>query len=655
MSNNNSGNRVGGSSKPVTVSAVRKGTSPVKKSAPAATPFDFEDLNKTHGLEREGARSGANHQKFAKDNDLSFLDEPAKNHTVPAAGFDSVADTDDLADIDELAFAAPVKRLPDSREVAVKLSALSDDDFFDINTIDGSDTMSKTSKTKQNSNSKAETASKKAPSKKRRKQNKAIIGIVACVAVLLLGGTGIYYSAFKLEAPYKIINGIAELSSSNMPILLQKGLGDYLGEKSIAVEVDGKQYTLELKKYDFGYAPGGVVDEAYIEAAAADGATQINKISAIGSIKFNETAIRNFINNVASEHGTPMKLPSYEIKEANLMVYPGKDGMSIDYDALTKAITDKICKGDYSVISMEIATLPAPAVDMDKIYKEVKCEPINATVSVGPDGVANYVDEITGKDFNVENAKSIVAKGGSSWTIPLTLSSPAVTVAKLKAPTCPDSLSSCDTKYSESNANRSNNVKLAGKYVNGTVLQPGEIFSFNGTVGKRTQERGFKSATVYSGEGLDEDFGGGICQTSSTIYYACIKADLEIVQRVNHYFTVGYWPMPGGDATVSWGGPDLKVKNNKEYPIKLVIESGNGRITCKVMGTITDSTTSAYFEHEVTKSIPYETVHKQPVKGKPNKNTSGANGMVVKTYRVVTKNGSIVSRKLETTSTYRPL
>lgn len=662
--NGRSGNK---KRKNITVRAVRKDSA---ADINTSQPFDFESADSDVAEESGENNDFWSSSTFATNNDFDF------GTSEPMAFASNFEDLDnDLSEDDGFDSAGGFAGLDDDDDVPEQKSNASDDKF-ESEFYGGIDDMSNKKKSptgkkttsgknapskKTNTSSKAAAAAKrKAEAERRRKiakRNKILknIGVTAAALMILCAVGGILYmTMLRTKAPYMIESGLAETNATNIDALLDKCLSENLAEKTLTIEVEGKTYAMKLSNYGFGYEHDGIADQDYIDTELADGSYRVDKITTVGKISFNETAIREFINSVAAEHGTPMVMPSYTIDGATLKVVTGKDGMSVDFDELTKQIINKACTGDTSAISLGISVLPAPAVDIQQIYREVKCDPVDASVTVGEDGVAVYVDEIMGKDFDVTDAEQKIAAGGTSWDIPLTLTAPAVTVQKLKAPTCPDTLSENSTKYSESNENRSNNVKLAGKYINGLVLQPGEVFSFNTTVGKRTKERGFKSATVYSGEGLDEDYGGGICQTSSTVYYAAIKANLEIVQRVNHYFTVGYWNLPGADATVSWGGPDLKIKNNKEYPIKFVIESGNGRITCKIMGTNIDNT-EAYFEYEITKTIKYETVMKLPVKGKKNKNTSGSNGMVVKTYRVVKRDGKQVSKKLEATSTYRPL
>jgi len=122
---------------------------------------------------------------------------------------------------------------------------------------------------------------------------------------------------------------------------------------------------------------------------------------------------------------------------------------------------------------------------------------------------------------------------------------------------------------------RIHNINLAASIINGKVLQPGEEFSFNGTLGERTAEKGYQVAPVIikteDGSKRSEDIGGGICQISSTLFNAAEQAGLEITERVPHSKDIGYIPK-GRDATVDYGSADLKFKNNKSNPVLIKID-----------------------------------------------------------------------------------
>ena len=171
---------------------------------------------------------------------------------------------------------------------------------------------------------------------------------------------------------------------------------------------------------------------------------------------------------------------------------------------------------------------------------------------------------------------------------------------------------------------RTTNIKMACKYMDGLVLKPGETFSFNEVVGRRTPERGFKIATVYSGQETLEGYGGGVCQVSTTLFNAVLYANLQIVERCQHSMTVHYVPY-GRDAAISWGSADFKFKNTTNVEIKIQAKVyNNSKIEIKLLTNtkikpkkVTLNVTSSYYSKDMSK---YYLTRK--VDGKVNYSTS---------------------------------
>jgi vancomycin resistance protein YoaR len=143
-------------------------------------------------------------------------------------------------------------------------------------------------------------------------------------------------------------------------------------------------------------------------------------------------------------------------------------------------------------------------------------------------------------------------------------------------------LGSYRTTYNASVTGRSNNIALSANAIDQIVLGPGDRFYYNLIVGERTVARGYQKAKeIVNGEFVD-GIGGGICQTSSTLYNAVANAGLEILEVHSHSKPVGYVPV-GKDATVSWGGPDFKFMNNKDYPVMIKTIVNNGALEVQVL------------------------------------------------------------------------
>lgn len=130
---------------------------------------------------------------------------------------------------------------------------------------------------------------------------------------------------------------------------------------------------------------------------------------------------------------------------------------------------------------------------------------------------------------------------------------------------------------------RYNNIGVASKSLNLTIIWPGETFSFNEAVGPRTPERGYSIAPVISDAGMD--YGGGVCQVSSTLYNAALNAHLQICERHQHSRPISYVP-EGRDATVAYDYLDLKIKNNNLEPVIIRAGLNNGRVWAQILGGI---------------------------------------------------------------------
>ncbi|MDE6590850.1 MAG: VanW family protein, partial [Oscillospiraceae bacterium] len=239
-------------------------------------------------------------------------------------------------------------------------------------------------------------------------------------------------------------------------------------------------------------------------------------------------------------------------------------------------------------------------------------------------------------------------------TINAEIQYPAVTAEDLKAVLFRDVLGTTSTKVGGTRVRR-NNVKLAGECCNGLILNDGDEFDYNKVVGKRTPERGFGAAPAYVNGETVETVGGGICQVSSTIYYATLLANLETVERYAHRYAPSYitWGM---DATVSWGGPEFRFKNNTGYPIRLDVSYVNDQITVTIMGTKTDDT-YVKMTYEELSTTKYETEYIETSEldwGTRQQKQSPYTGHNVVSYKSIYKgDGTLISRTQEAKSNYK--
>ena len=295
-------------------------------------------------------------------------------------------------------------------------------------------------------------------------------------------------------------------------------------------------------------------------------------------------------------------------------------------------------------------------IDIEKIYKEIYKEAKNAYIEENPTQVHAQVN---GVDFaiSLEQAKQIISEEKEEYVIPLKITIPEITLDDLSKEAFPQILGTFTTTYSASNENRETNLKLSSEKINGTIIMPGEIFSYNKIVGERTIAKGYKEAAVYSGGKVINGIGGGICQLSSTLYNAVVYANLEIVSRSNHMFLTSY-VTAGRDATVSWGTLDFSFKNTRKYPIKVVSIVKNGLVTVEIQGLKEEKEYEVVIENKVTEVIPYQVKYVKDDKleeGETQIVQYGANGAKSITYKVLKYNGNVVSREILSTDTYSAL
>ena len=306
-------------------------------------------------------------------------------------------------------------------------------------------------------------------------------------------------------------------------------------------------------------------------------------------------------------------------------------------------------------LSLPVEYISSNSIDIDKIHDEIYCEPQNASVTKNPYKISAEKDGI---DFaiSIDEAKELASnKDASEIYIPLKYIKPEITIADLGEDIFGTKLGTSTTIYDSTNFNRSTNIDIACERINGTILEPGETFSFNKVVGERTSKNGFKEALIYNGGEVDYGLGGGICQISSTLYNAVLKANLEIVERKNHSMTVSYLPI-GQDASVSYGSVDFKFTNSRTYPIKIVATAKAGVITVSVLGVLEKQEYVVTFETEILETTDYKTTYEYsssvPV-GKEEIKQVGKNGYKCSTYKILSLGEKEVSRTLLSTDTYK--
>ncbi len=290
--------------------------------------------------------------------------------------------------------------------------------------------------------------------------------------------------------------------------------------------------------------------------------------------------IRQMIDAVAAEVESDPKPHKVTVNERaeTIVVEVGAPDRTLDADKLYEAVYQAFMDRSFTPLKWEYDEVPCEPVDLEGLMEEYGTP---AEDAVYDEEAGIITEEVIGYGFDIEEeAKRIeAAVPGSKLIIKMGELVPEVTKADIDSEFFGTKLYSKSSVY-VINANRTNNLKLACEAINGRIIAPGQVFSFNDIVGERTAEKGYLPATVYSGGESIPELGGGVCQVASTIYYATLHMDLEQVERTEHMFVVTYVDM-GMDATIYWGSLDYKFKNTLDYPIKIQanIDDGSCNIT----------------------------------------------------------------------------
>ena len=412
--------------------------------------------------------------------------------------------------------------------------------------------------------------------------------------------------------------------------------------------------------------------------ARAEAALSTHELDTAACLTISEGGIRQVVDKAAAAAASTLTQPtatvtgetpdlklSYknameqtDVAHKQLTIVMGTPDRSLDTEALMDTILAHYYANDFTPISFAYHVTEPEQPDLQALADANTIAPVDAVLDESDYSITH---ETLGYGFDLEALKTLVAAAGEGETVTVSFTylPAAVTYESIDATLFQDVLGSVSTNHTN-DSNRNTNLKLACKALNGKIIRPGETFSYNAALGERTEKKGYKPAGAYMAGKTVETVGGGICQVSSTLYYACLKADLEIVERTAHGYTVSYMPY-GMDATVSWGSLDYKFKNNTDYPIRIEASVSGGQVHVKLIGTDTKD----YYV-----KMTYETVE-GPIEGKTvyedykwnNKEgyydgevlQTAYTGRTVKTYRVKYSKATDekISSAYEATSRYK--
>ncbi len=488
----------------------------------------------------------------------------------------------------------------------------------------------------------------------------ATAAFVVVALVLLLG---IYSAAYSRVLPNVFVGtvDVGRLTFAEAEKKILDNIGKTDEERSIIVECEEKSQKVALSQFEvevdsfetaksaFGIGrDSGVFGKALKLVSGMFSETVVEPV-----ISVNEDRYEEIIRELSLGKETKHTETTYSLSGNELTITKGRAGKEVNREKALLMLRRAVGNKDTKKIVLEIEPAEPKPVDVEAFYNDM-VQPTQDARYEYKDGEVVIIDER--KQITVDKDKVIEAlkSENAETTIDVKVKTPEVTADKLRALLFRDVMGEFSSNFSSSSAARASNVTLTAERINGYVLMPGDVFSYDKTVGERTYANGYKEAGVYVGNKVESGIGGGICQTSSTLYSAALYANLEIVSRKSHSLPVSYVPA-GQDATIAQGYIDLLIKNNTEYPVKIVAEISGRNVACKILGVKPEgqtveiiNTRTAYYspgvERVTDESVP---------KGYKMIQSNGAGGFAVASKRIVKQDGKVVKEENLTSSVYR--
>lgn len=377
--------------------------------------------------------------------------------------------------------------------------------------------------------------------------------------------------------------------------------------------------------------------------------------SAVPQLTVDAAALDTACDDLAASLNCTVVDGGYRLEKGEgLYITKPADGRMLDAQKLEGDLTAMLQSGALTPVACTYQEKKAQTVDVQTLHDQLAGEKAEA---VCDKNTGEPTESRVGVAFDVSavQAQLDAAAPGAEFLADAQVEFPTVSTEELQACMFRDVLGTFTTKCAGP-WGRHQNIKLASAAINGKIYNPGEEFWYNSTVGQRTAARGYQEAGVYEAGRTTTGIGGGICQVSSTLYYAVLLSDLDIVLRYCHMFNPGYMPI-GCDATVSWGGPDFAFRNSRDYPIKIVTSYNDdtNELTCTIMGTKVDDH-YVVMTNAVLASYDYQTVYQESPDVAPGEEVIdqyGHTGYHVRTWRnIYDGDGNLLSSRVEADSHY---
>jgi len=366
--------------------------------------------------------------------------------------------------------------------------------------------------------------------------------------------------------------------------------------EKITVSVNYKTYDISADT--IALAPLAEETAKKVFAYGKDNNTLINAYRAL-KLKFNgvdilpvttlnEEALKQELVRIGNDALGTLTPYTVEMNGIAAVLKAGKRGFDLNTDKAVKEIKESISQDIYDNISLTMKIGDPQMLTVEEVEKTINVPATNATYTL-TDGKVVITPEKAGVQIDKTACQTAIGQlnvESEPISVPC-ISVPAEKTAEtLKSKMFNYILGTYTTSYA-AGGNRGSNVANAARRINGYVILPGQTFSFNNVVGRRSVANGFKPAPEYQNGSTVTGIGGGTCQVSTTLYSAVLYSGLKVDSRRNHSMSVSYVPL-GQDATVTDGGIDFKFTNDTEYPVKIETITSGGKLTVKLIGTKPD-------------------------------------------------------------------
>ncbi len=486
---------------------------------------------------------------------------------------------------------------------------------------------------------------------------------ICLVAVIMTSCFFVYAASYQrifpnVEVEGLKIGGMERLDASKE---IHSAFSDRISGRSLEIECCGNKKTITLDELNAKIDDNKTADNAFDIGRSGNSFNKAAKLllSAFKKtelpleVSMDEEKLEALIDELAEGNEVEPEKAGYTLNGNQLTVKKGHGGKKIDRKKAIAEVKAAAADGITAKLIFEVEKIQAEKVDADKFYEELSAPARNAEYKF-EDGEVCVVDEKVQVIVDKQKIEQALASETEGYTLTVETKLPEVTAAELREKLFRDTLGTFSSNFATSTAARANNVILTANRINGYILMPGDVFSYDKTIGSRTVANGYREAGVYVGNKVESGIGGGICQTSSTLYSAALYANLEIVSRTSHSLPVSYMPA-GMDATIAEGYIDLKIRNNTEYPVKIEAIVNGRKITCSILGVSVPGQTIEIVHSTVSTSQPQteRTEDAAIPKGYKQIINKGAPGYTVASSRIVKMNGEVVKTEKLTRSVYR--